>query len=146
MTVQGNGGNLAFTHKATCLGYKQYLRFRKYYITNIMALKKLIKKDQVTYSIIDKIFLVYREDQEKPNMELSMIKSGIHCYNPTDKKVVLINTVSVNEQVFSKGQINGAEQAKHCTSNLVTHKLHILVGFLKYNNTYTESISEAHLY
>ena len=51
---------------------------------------------------------MYGEDQEKPNMELSMNQSGLHCYNPTDKEVVLINTVSVNKQVFSKRQINGA--------------------------------------
>ena len=102
-----------------------------------MALKQLIKQDQVTYNSINQIFLVYREDQEKPNMELSMNQSGLHFYNPTDKEVVLINSVSVNKQVFPKRQINGAEQAKHCTSNFVTHKLHISVGFLKYNKLWT---------
>ena len=91
MRVQGNGGTLAVTHKATGPRYKQYFWFRKYYITNIMALKQLIKQDQVTYNSIDQIFLVYREDQEKPNMDLSMNQYGLHCYNPTDKEVVLIN-------------------------------------------------------
>ena len=37
-----------------------------------MALKQFIKQDQVTYNIIDQIFVVYREDQEKPNMEFKM--------------------------------------------------------------------------
>ena len=129
MTVQGNDGTLAVTHKATGHGYKQYLWFRKYYITNIMALKQLINQDQVTYNIIDQIFVVYREDQEKPNMEFKMHSSGLHCYNPTDKEVTLINTVSGNKQVFSKRKFNNAEQAKHFTSNFVTHKLHISVGF-----------------
>ena len=100
-----------------------------------MDLKQLINQDQVTYSIIDQTFLVYREDQEKLNMEFKIHKSGLHCYNPTDKEVVLINTVSGNKQVFSKRQINGAEQAKHSASNLVTHKLHISVGLLRYNKS-----------
>ena len=72
MRVQGNGGTLAVTHKATGPGYKIYFWFRKYYITNIMSLKQLIKQYQVTYNSIDQIFLVYREDQEKPNMEFKM--------------------------------------------------------------------------
>ena len=100
-----------------------------------MALKQFIKQDQVTYNIIDQIFVVYREYQEKPNMEFKMHQYGLHCYNPTDKEVVLINTVSGNKQVFSKRQINGAEQAKNCTSNLVTHKLHISVGLLESNKS-----------
>ena len=45
-------------------------------------------------------------------MELKMRESGLCCYDPTNKSVVLINTVSKNNQVFSKRQINGAEQAK----------------------------------
>ena len=67
--MQGNGGTLSVNHKATGPGYKQYFWFRKYYITNIMALKQLINQDKVTYNIIDQIFLVYREDQEKPDMD-----------------------------------------------------------------------------
>ena len=72
MTVQGNGGTQAVTHKATGPRYKQYFWFRKYYLTIIMAIKQLIKQYQVTYNIIDQIFVVYREDQEKPNMEFKM--------------------------------------------------------------------------
>ena len=39
MTVQGNGGTLSVTHKATVPGYKQGFWFSKDYITNIIALK-----------------------------------------------------------------------------------------------------------
>ena len=78
----------------------------------------MIKQDQVTYNIIYKIFVVYREDQEKPNMEFKMHQSGIHWYNPTDKEVVLINNVFVNKQVSSKRKINSAEQAKHLYAKL----------------------------
>ena len=43
MKVQGNGANIAITHKATVTGYKQYVCFRKYAITNIIDIKNLIK-------------------------------------------------------------------------------------------------------
>ena len=68
--------------------------FSKYSITNIISLKKLIKKYRVTYDSIDQIFMVHREDLEKPNMEFNRHESVLHYYNPTDKVVVLINTVS----------------------------------------------------
>ena len=41
-----------------------------------------------------------------------MHEYGIHCYNPTDNSLVLINTVSVKNQSLSKIQIDGAEQTK----------------------------------
>ena len=47
MKVQVNGGTLAVTHKATVLGYKQDLWFRKDDITKIIYLKNLIKQYRV---------------------------------------------------------------------------------------------------
>ena len=111
-TIQVNGGTLAVTHKATVPGYKQDVWFIKYYITNIIALKNLIKQYRVTYDSIYQILVVHREDNEKPNMEFKINESGIHCYNQTDNVLVLINDVSQNKQRFSKSKINGAEQAK----------------------------------
>ena len=64
MKVQDNGGTLAVTHKATVPGYTQYVWFNKDAITNKISLKNLINKYQVTYDIIDQIFVVHREDQE----------------------------------------------------------------------------------
>ena len=58
MKVQGNGGTLAVTHKATVPRYKQYVWFSKDTITNIIALKNLIKQYQVTYDSTDKIYVV----------------------------------------------------------------------------------------
>ena len=110
MKVKGNGITLAVTHKATVTGYKQDVWFRKYYITNIIALKNLIKKYQITYDSIDQIFVVHREDQEKLNMEFNIHEYGPHCYNPTGKAAVLINNFSENKQGFSKRQIKGAEK------------------------------------
>ena len=94
MTVQGNGGTISVTHKATVPGYKQDLWLIKYAITNIISLKNWIKQYQVTYDSIDWIFMIHSEYQEKSNVEFNMHESGHHCYNPTDKVVVLINDVS----------------------------------------------------
>ena len=60
MKLKGYGGTLAATHKAIVPVYKQYLWFRTDAITNIIALKNLIKQYQVTYDNIDQIFVVHR--------------------------------------------------------------------------------------
>ena len=44
VTVQGNGGTLVVTHKEIVSGYKQYVFFIKYSITNVIALKNMIKQ------------------------------------------------------------------------------------------------------
>ena len=68
MTLKVNGGTLAFTHKAKVPGYKQDVWFSKDAITNIIALKNLIKKYQVKYDSTNQIFVADRGDQEKPNI------------------------------------------------------------------------------
>ena len=75
----------------------------------MIYIKKLIKKYRVTYNIIQQIFVVNREYQEKPNSELNMHESGLHCYNPNDNSLVLINTVYGNTQGFTNRKISGAE-------------------------------------
>ena len=112
MKVQGNGGTLAVTYKATVTKYKQYVWFIKDTITNIIFLKNLIRQYLVTYDSIDQIFVVHGEDQEQPNMEFNMHESGLLFYNPNDKVVVLRNTVPENKQGFPKRKVNSAEQAK----------------------------------
>ena len=61
--LQGNGGTIAVTHKATVRGYKQDVWFRKDAITNIISLKNLIKQYRVTYDSIDQISVVHWEDR-----------------------------------------------------------------------------------
>ena len=41
-----------------------------------------------------------------------------HCYNLTDKAVLLINVYSGNKQIFPKRQINSADQAKYLYTKL----------------------------
>ena len=78
----------------------------------------MIKQYQLTYSSTYQIFVVNREDQEKPNMEFNMHESGLHCYNPTDKAVLLMNTISINKKESSKTQINGADKANKLYAKL----------------------------
>ena len=47
-----------------------------------------------------------------------MYESIIHCLNPTNKAVVIINIVSVNKQGFSKRNIISADQANNLYSKL----------------------------
>ena len=91
MTVQGNGGTLGVTRKATVTGYKQDVWFSKDSINNTISLKNFINQYRVTYDSINQIFVVHREDQEKPKMEFKIHESVIHCHNSTNKAVVLIN-------------------------------------------------------
>ena len=81
MKVQGSGGTLAVNHKSIVPGNKKDVWFRKYFITNTIALQNFINQYRVTYYNIDQIFVVHREDQEKPNMELKVHESGLHFYN-----------------------------------------------------------------
>ena len=118
MKVKGNVVTLAVTHKATIPGNKKDVWFRKYAITNTIDIKNLFEQYQVTYNSIDKIFVLYRKYQEKLNMEFKMHESGLHCYNPTNKAVVLIDNVSENKQIPPKRQIKGADRAKNLYAKL----------------------------
>ena len=112
MKVQGNGDTLVFTRSTEMPGYKQDLWFIKDAITEIIALKNLINQYRVTYDSIDQLFMVHSYDQEKPNMELKMHEYGIHSYNPTDKAVVLINTMTKKQdsiKIENENDINYQE-------------------------------------
>ena len=79
MTVKVNGVIIEVIHKETTSVYKQDVWFIKYSITNIIDIKNLIRKYRLTYDNIDKIFVVHREDQEKPNIEFKMHENVLHC-------------------------------------------------------------------
>ena len=79
MTVKVNGVIIEVIHKETTSVYKQDVWFIKYSITNIIDIKNLIRKYRLTYDNIDKIFVVHREDQEKPNTEFNMHEYVLHC-------------------------------------------------------------------
>jgi hypothetical protein len=99
-------------HKAKMKGYNNYVWFSEHAITNIIALKNLIKQYPVTYDSSNQMFVVHREQQDKPNMEFKTHESGLHCFDPRDKAFVFLNTVSGNKKGFSQRQVKDAERAK----------------------------------
>jgi hypothetical protein len=113
MRLKSNGGTMVVTRKATKPGYNKDVWFSTRAITNIIALSNLIQQYRVTYDSDDKMFVVHRESQGKPNMEFRMHKCGLHYYDPRNEKhLAFVYTVSENKEGFTKRQINSAELAR----------------------------------
>jgi hypothetical protein len=68
MRLKSNGGTMVVTQKSTMPGYNKDFWFSTRAITNITALSNLIQQYCVTYDSDDKMFVVHRESQDKPNM------------------------------------------------------------------------------
>ena len=64
-----------------------------------------------------------------------MHESGLHCYNPTGKSVVLINTVSKINRYFSREKITGQIKQTLFTPNLGIHQFKISGGLFKDKNS-----------
>ena len=123
MTLHSNGGTMTVSRKAKIAGYENDVWFSTRAITNIIALRNLIKQYRVTYDSDDLMFVVHRERHGKPNMQFRMHKSGLHYFDPRDESftfvnLTLINTVSENKKSFTKRQIKAAEEAKSLYSKL----------------------------
>jgi hypothetical protein len=104
---------MVVTLKSTMTGYNKDVWFSTRAITNTIALSNLIQQYRVTYDSDDKMFVVHREYQGKPNMEFRMHKCGLHYYDPRNEKhLAFVNTVSENKEGFTKRQIKGAELAQ----------------------------------
>jgi hypothetical protein len=74
MRLKSNGGTMVVTRKDTMPGYNKDVWFSTRAITNIITLSNLIQQYRVTYDSDDKMFVVHRESQGKPNMEFRMHK------------------------------------------------------------------------
>jgi uncharacterized protein YodC (DUF2158 family) len=112
MCLKSNGGAMAVTHKAKMTRYHAHVWYDKKAITNIPALRNVIKQYCVTYDSNDQLFVVHRESDSKPNMQFRMHESGLHYYNPRNEAFTLVNTVSGNKEGFTQRQIKGAEVAR----------------------------------
>jgi hypothetical protein len=113
MRLKSNGGTMVVSQKATMPGYNKDVWFSTRAITNIIALSNLIQQYRVTYDSDDKMFVVHRESQGKPNMEFRMHTCGLHYSDPMNEKhLAFINTVSENKEGFMKRQIKSAELAR----------------------------------
>jgi hypothetical protein len=68
MRLKSNSGTMVVTRKATMPGYNKDVWFSTRAITSIIALSNLIQQYCVTYDSEDKMYVVHRESQGKPNM------------------------------------------------------------------------------
>jgi hypothetical protein len=113
MRLKINGGTVVVTRKATTPGYNKDVWFSTRAITNIIDLTNLIQQYRVKYDSDDKMCVVHRESQGKPNMESRLHKCGLHYYDPRNKKhLAFVNTVSENKEGFTKRHIKSAELAR----------------------------------
>jgi hypothetical protein len=59
------------------------------------------------------MFVVHRESENKPNVEIREHESGLHIYDPRkNEELAFVSTVSENKEAFTKRQIKGAETAR----------------------------------
>ena len=91
-------------HKARINGYERPVWFSKNSLTNIIALKNIIRKYQVTYDSDESTFVVHRKAENKKNMEFRMHANSLHCYDPREDmtKFDFLETVAGNKKGFTK--------------------------------------------
>ena len=102
MRLKIKGGTMVVTHKAKMAGYNKNIWFRKRAITNIIDLRNITQQCWVTYDSEDNMFIVHQEAKNKPNMGFGTHKSGLRYYNPRNKHLAFINTVSGNKEGYTQ--------------------------------------------
>ena len=112
LMIQSNGGEISINQKAKIPGYNKRVWFIRRAITNIIALKILTEQYRVTYDSNDQMLIIQREGTDLPIMEFLMHYSGVHYYDPTNRDLVFLNTVSKNKEGFRKRQMKSAAKAR----------------------------------
>jgi hypothetical protein len=108
MKLKSNGGTMMVSCKAKIEGCNRDVWFSKDdATTNIIALSNLMKQHRVTYNSEDQMFVVHRENQNKPNRCTKVVSIIL-----IPKTCVFLSTVSGNSKGFSQQQIKGAETAR----------------------------------
>jgi hypothetical protein len=98
MRLKSNGGTMVVTRKSAIPGYNKDVWFSKRAITDIIALSNLILQYRVTYDSDDKMFVVHRESQGKPNMGFKwVIRSNQIKYCP-----VTVQYIDVALKIWGK--------------------------------------------
>ena len=77
MRLRRNGGKMVIYHKSVVAGYIKDMWFDNNPITNIFALNNLIQKYRVNCDSLDQMFIVRREENNKPNMHFRIHESGL---------------------------------------------------------------------
>ena len=102
MRLKSNGGTMKVNHNATINGYERPVWFSKNAITNIIAIKNIIRKYQVTYNSDKSTFVVHCKAAKKNNMEFRMHANGMHCYDSREDitEFAFLETVAGNKKRF----------------------------------------------
>ena len=129
MTVKGNGGLLT-TNKMAFLKNYGMVWFHPDAITNILSLKNVREKFQVTFdSDTSNAFIVH-----KPNgaqLRFNMHRDGLYYHDPRGHHMSMVNTVKEAEEGFSKRQVAQAKLAREfqaIVGNPSTHDLKAIVS------------------
>jgi len=130
LNLQSNGGTMQ-VHRIADIGKDHPpVWFSKRAITNILSLKEVIRKYQVSYDSDDLAFVVWREDKGLPNMRFKMHDSGLHFYDPRNKDFSFVTTVwSQTNYLFPSVRFQEQRKLAICTRALVTHQQKISNGF-----------------
>jgi hypothetical protein len=107
---------MVVTRKATVPGHNKDVWFITRAITNIIALSNLIQQYCVTYDSDNKMCVVHRESQGKPNKEFRMHKCGLHYYYPRNEKdLAFVNTFSEKRKVSRRDRLRVQSSHGLCT-------------------------------
>jgi hypothetical protein len=110
MTVKGNGGLLTTNKKAFLRNYGM-VWYHPQAITNILSLKNVREKYQVTFdSDTLNAFIVHKPNGEE--LKFNMHRDGLYYHNPREHHMSLVNTVKQAEEGFTKRQIAQAKLAR----------------------------------
>jgi hypothetical protein len=117
MTVSGNGGDLTTYKQAHVRNYGD-VWLDEQAITNILLCLKNVKKQfSVTYdSEGSGVFTVHKPKGK--NVLFKMHANGLHYHHTGNRKLSIINTVSDNQEAFSKRKIDQAKRARDFQSSV----------------------------
>jgi hypothetical protein len=109
MTVHGNGGDITTNKKAHIKNYGD-VWFHSDAITNILSLKNVKSKFQVTYdSEGDGAFIVHKPDGV--DVHFVAHANGLHYHDTNHRQLTMVWTVAQKSEGFSKKQIAQAKTA-----------------------------------
>ena len=110
MTVKSNGGSLTTMMKATVKNYGE-VWFDERAITNILCVKNVRRKFPIEYDCYPQsTFYVKKHDGTL--IDFVMHPDGLHYHDTRRKALTLVNTVTENEEGYTKHQLQEAKTAR----------------------------------
>jgi hypothetical protein len=100
-------------------GYPQEIWFSSKGLATILSFKHVLTAGlTISYDCIVPRFTIHREHIGLKNLHFVMHSCGLHYYRPPDNGVVLLNTVSLNTQGFTKQKVKATKVAIALQSKL----------------------------